>query len=157
RDCYMLEMLRNILDQLQKDPAYKAQTDEIYKKRIFELYLRQSSIFHDLTDEQLESLRQNLELVTFESGQIVFDEYERSDSMYVIRSGRVRVVKKASALLGPDHIRSWKDLAAALLEGENQPASPRGKIWSMLPEKVRTLLRSTPDGSALTMTDRMEI
>jgi CRP-like cAMP-binding protein len=40
RDCYMLEMLRNILDQLQKDPAYKTQTDEIYKKRVFELYLR---------------------------------------------------------------------------------------------------------------------
>src|SRR5207245_1149955 len=31
RDCYMLEMLRNILDQLQKDPAYKARTDELYR------------------------------------------------------------------------------------------------------------------------------
>src|SRR6266849_533722 len=68
RDCYMLEMLRNILDQLQKDPAYKAQTDEIYKKRVFELYLRQLTIFRDLTDEQFEALRGRLDLVTFESG-----------------------------------------------------------------------------------------
>src|SRR5207248_7473347 len=45
RDCYMLEMLRNILDQLQKDPAYKAQTDELYKKRVFELTLRQLPLF----------------------------------------------------------------------------------------------------------------
>lgn len=157
RDCYMLEMLRNILDQLQKDPAYKAQTDEIYKKRVFELYLRQLSIFHDLTDEQLAALRQSLDLATFEPGQIIFDEYERSDAMFVIRSGLVRVVKKASALLCPDYIRSWKDLTAALVEGEKQPASPRGKIWSLLAEKVRTLLRTTPDGSALSTADRMEI
>ena len=135
RDCYMLEMLRNILDQLQKDPAYKAKTDEIYKKRVFELYLRQSPIFHDLTDAQLEELRQKLDLVTFESGQVIFDEYERPDCMYVIRSGLVRVVKKTSALLCADYIRSWKDLAAALLEGDKQPATPRGKIWSLLGEK----------------------
>src|SRR5438105_2397128 len=96
RDCYMLEMLRNILDQLQKDPAYKARTDELYRKRVFELYLRQLSIFHDLTDQQLASLRQKLDLVTFESGQVIFDEHERPDCMYVIRSGLVRVVKKGS-------------------------------------------------------------
>src|SRR5262249_30817344 len=34
RDCFMLEMLRNILDQLQKDAAYKAQYDDTYKKRV---------------------------------------------------------------------------------------------------------------------------
>jgi CRP-like cAMP-binding protein/Fe-S-cluster-containing hydrogenase component 2 len=157
RDCYMVEMLRNILDQLQKDAAYKAKTDEIYKKRVFELYLRQLSIFNDLTEEQLAAVRQNLDLVTFESGQVIFDEYEHSDCMYVIRSGLVRVVKKASALLCPDYIRSWKDLAAALIEGEKQPASPRGKIWTLLSEKVRAILRSTPDGSALAQTDRLEI
>jgi CRP-like cAMP-binding protein/Fe-S-cluster-containing hydrogenase component 2 len=157
RDCYMLEMLRNILDQLQKDPAYKAKTDEIYKKRVFELYLRQASIFHDLTNEQLEELRQELDLLTFESGQVIFDEFERSDCMYVIRSGLVRAVKKASALLCPDYIRNWKDLVAALLEGEKQPASPRGKIWSLLDEKARNILRSTPGGSGLSPADQLEI
>jgi CRP-like cAMP-binding protein/Fe-S-cluster-containing hydrogenase component 2 len=157
RDCYLLEMLRNILDQLQKDPAYKAQTDEIYKKRILELYLRQSSIFQELTREQLEALRQSLSLVMFESGQVIFDEFERSDCMYVIRSGLVQVVKKVSALLCPDYIRSWKDLGAALLEGENQPGTPRGKIWSLLAEEARGLLRGTPDATALSAADRMEI
>jgi CRP-like cAMP-binding protein/Fe-S-cluster-containing hydrogenase component 2 len=157
RDCYMLEMLRNILDQLQKDPAYKAKTDEIYKKRVFELYLRQSQFFHDLTEAQLEELRPKLDLVTFESGQVIFDEYERPDCLYVIRSGLVRVVKKTSALLCADYIRSWKDLTAALLEGEKQPATPRGKIWLLLGEKTRDLLRRTPDGSALSPSDQTEI
>src|SRR5262249_23708287 len=128
-----------------------------YKKRVFELYLRQLSIFQDLTEEQLEGLRRSLDLVTFESGQVIFDEYERSDCMYVIRSGLVRVVKKASALLCPDYIRSWRDLVAALREGEKQPATPRGKIWSLLSEKVRTLLRSTGDGADLPEEDRREI
>jgi Fe-S-cluster-containing hydrogenase component 2/CRP-like cAMP-binding protein len=157
RDCYILEMLRNILDQLQKDPAYKAQTDEIYKKRILELYLRESKIFQELTEGQLESLRQGLDLVAFEPGQVIFDEYERSDCMYVIRSGLVKVVKKTSPMFCPDYIRSWKDLGAALLEGEKQPASPRGKIWSLLSDGARNLLRSVPDASALSPADRMEI
>src|SRR5438477_4171402 len=157
RDCYMLEMLRNILAQLQKVPVYKAQTVEVYKKRILELYLRQSAIFQELTGEQLEVLRQGLDLVVFEAGQAIFDEYERSDCMYVIRSGLVKVVKKASAMFCPDYIRSWKDLGAALLEGEKQPATPRGNIWSLLSEGARNLLRSTPDASTLSPADRLEI
>jgi CRP-like cAMP-binding protein len=157
RDCYMLEMLRNILDQLQKDPAYKTQTDEIYKRRILELYLRQSDIFQELSGEQLDSLRQKLDLVTFEPGQVIFDEYERSDCMYVIRSGLVQVAKKVSAMFCPDYIRSWKDLGAALLEGEKQPATPRGKIWSLLSEDARKIVRGTPDASALSPAERMEI
>jgi Fe-S-cluster-containing hydrogenase component 2/CRP-like cAMP-binding protein len=157
RDCYMLEMLRNILDQLQKDPAYKEKTDEIYKKRVFQLYLRQLGIFHDLTDEQFETIRPELDLETFEPGQVIFDEHERSDCMYVIRSGLVRIVKKVSALLAPENIRNWKDLGSALREGEQQPASPRGKIWQLLPDPVRGQLRATPDAAALAEPDRMEI
>ena len=36
RECFLLEMLRNILDQLQKDTAYKARTDEAYKQRLLQ-------------------------------------------------------------------------------------------------------------------------
>jgi hypothetical protein len=64
--------------------------------------------------------------MTFEPGQIIFDEYERSDAMFVIRSGLVRVVKKASALLCPDYIRSWKDLVAAPGKGANPPPHDTG-------------------------------
>src|SRR5207248_11741520 len=112
---------------------------------------------HDLTEQQLASLRDRLELVTFDSGKLIFDEYERSDCMYVIRSGLVRVVKRASALIGLEHVRNWKSLGGALLEGEKQPASPRGKIWSLLSEKAQSLLRSTPDASALPEADRQEV
>jgi CRP-like cAMP-binding protein/Fe-S-cluster-containing hydrogenase component 2 len=157
RDCYMLEMLRNILDQLQKDPAYKAQTDELYKKRVFELHVRQLSLFRDLTSEQFEEFRKGLDLVIYEPGQLIFDEHERPDSMYIIRSGLVRVVKKVSALLSADNVRSWKSLIAALREGEQQPAGPRGKIWQLLSEKTRTLLCNIGNTAEPPDADRLEV
>ena len=39
-DCYMLEMLRNVLDMLQKDPVYKKRTDAMYRKRVMETHVR---------------------------------------------------------------------------------------------------------------------
>ncbi len=157
RDCYLLEMLRNILDQLQKDPAYKAQTDEVYKQRVFQLYLRQLGIFCELTDEQFDEVRPKLDLLTFEPGQVIFDEHERSDSMYVIRSGLVRVVKKVSALLNAESIRNWKELCAALRDGEKEPASPRGRVWQLLSEKARELLRNVTEAAEVPEQGRTEI
>ena len=57
RDCYMLEVLRNILDQLQKDPVYKAKSDEVYKQRVLQLQLRQLPIFSELTEQELDQVR----------------------------------------------------------------------------------------------------
>jgi Fe-S-cluster-containing hydrogenase component 2/CRP-like cAMP-binding protein len=157
RDCYMLEMLRNILDQLQKDPSYKAQTDELYKKRLFDLQLRQFSLFSLLDDRQYAQMCEMLELVSFEAGQLIFDEFERSDSMYIIRSGLVRVIKKASALLFIDNIRSWKHLGAALCEGETEPATARGKVWQLLSERGRELARKAGTEAQLPAAERQEL
>jgi Fe-S-cluster-containing hydrogenase component 2/CRP-like cAMP-binding protein len=157
RDCYMLEMLRNIIDQLQKDKAYKEKADEIYKKRVFQLHLRQLSIFRDLTQSQFDSLASRVDLVTKEPGELIFDEHERSDSVYLVRSGLVRVVKKVSALLHAESVRHWKELTVALLEGEKQPSTPRGKIWQLLAEPARILLRGTAAGAALTEEDQQQL
>jgi Fe-S-cluster-containing hydrogenase component 2 len=157
RDCYMLEMLRNILDQLQKDPAYKAYTDEVYKKRIFQLHLRKLSLFADLSDGQFGALRDRIDLVSYDAGQVIYDEYERSDSLYIIRSGLVKVVKKASALLTPDHVRDWRVLSAALREGEAQPTSPRGKVWQLLSESARAASQAIANGSSVPEAQRREI
>ena len=61
--------------------------------------------------KQFAAITDRLELVTYEPGQIIFDEFERSDSVYIIRSGLVKLVKKTSALLSRDHIRSFPALA----------------------------------------------
>jgi CRP-like cAMP-binding protein len=142
RDIYVIEMLRNILDQIQKDPAYKARADEIYKKRVLELQLRKLSIFSDLSDAEFGLVREGVELVSVTPGTLICDENDRSDSFYVVRSGLVKVVKGATALLHPDDVTDWAALGAGLREGEAQPTTPRGKLWQMLPPPVQAVIRA---------------
>src|SRR5262249_22191117 len=155
-DCFMLEMLRNILDQLQKDAAYKARTDEAYKKRLLQ-FQRKLSIFAELTDQQFDSIRDRLDLIVCEPGQIIYDEFERSDSVYIIQRGLVKVVKKGSALLGPEHVRNWQALAAALLCGEMEANSPRQRIWRLLTDPARALFQAVAAGSAITESQKREM
>ncbi len=143
RDCYMLEMLRNILDQLQRDPAYKSQSDEVYKQRVFQLHLRKLSIFRELTEEQYQTIAKEAELVSFEPGQLICDEHDHSDCMYLVRTGLVKVVKNISSLLAVKHVRDWMDLCRRLLAGEKEPATPAGKVWQLLPNTVRALVRTS--------------
>jgi CRP-like cAMP-binding protein len=156
RDCYALEMLRNILDQIQKDPQYKAKSDEIYKKRVFELQLRKLSIFSDLSDTEFNEVREGVDLLTVDPGTLVCDEHDRPDGMYIVRSGMVKVMKNVSALLGADHVVDWTALCAALREGEAKKAEPCGRLWQVLPERVRTIVTGT-EAARLNTPDRMEI
>src|SRR6201987_3179929 len=47
-DCTMLEMLRNVLDVLQKSKAFRAQLDETYRRRALDSHLRDVSLFRGL-------------------------------------------------------------------------------------------------------------
>ncbi len=145
RDCYMLEMLRNILDQIQKDPKYKSKSDEIYKDRVLRLHVRNLSIFRDLTDLQFDELRKEVELASFEPGQLIFDENDRSDSMYIVRTGLVKTMKNVSSLLTIEDVQNWPNFCDALAEEEQKAASPRGKIWQLLPADMRTAVKSAAD------------
>jgi Fe-S-cluster-containing hydrogenase component 2/CRP-like cAMP-binding protein len=140
RDCYVLEMLRNILDQLMKDPQFNAETEGLYRQRVLQR-LPGFSLFADLTARQFAEIEQDLEPVRFEPGQVIFDEHERPDGVYVIRNGLVKAMKNVSSLLRRGDVPSVKALCAALLEGEAQAATPRGKVWQLLSEAARALIR----------------
>jgi CRP-like cAMP-binding protein len=140
-ECYALEMLRNILDLVQKDEGYKAKTDEIYKKRVLGIHLRRLSIFSDLSDEQFATIRDGVELIRCEAGELICDENDRSDSIYIIRSGLVKVMKNATSLLAAGDITDWKALASQICKGENQPSGAGRLIWQALPEPVHSMLR----------------
>jgi CRP-like cAMP-binding protein len=146
RECYVVEMLRNILDQIVKDPKYKAQADEVYKKRILELHLRKLSIFASISDREFTAIRDSVELLSVEPGDLIFDENERSDSLYIVRSGLVKVLKSVSSLLATEHVRDWARLWALLREDESQAAPARSRLSLLLPEPVRALARhSAPE------------
>lgn len=150
QECYMLEFLRNVLDMLYKDPQYKERNDAIYRKRVLDKQVRQLSVFKELSDAEFKDLQPRLELVEFDAGRIIFDEHEPSDCMYLIRSGMVKVVKHASALLSLEERGriSWNSLAQELVAGEKRPQSLTGKVWSKLVPEIRELLKQVASGTA---------
>lgn len=156
RDCYMVEVLRHILEAVHRDPAYKARSDAMYLKRVFELQIRKMPLFADLKQEEFEEIRKNVELVSVDPGDIVCDEHERSDCMYIVRQGLIKVVKSVSHLVSAQDVTDWTVFARHLKQGEPVPASPAGKLWAMFPEPVRQILR-TPEVEKIGPADRSEI
>lgn len=95
QECYMLEMLRNVLDMLHSDPAYKERMDAVYKQRVLENHIRRLSIFEELSDTEFAKLRDAIELTEVSTGGLIFEQFDSSEAFYVIRSGLVKVVDNA--------------------------------------------------------------
>src|SRR4051812_35990947 len=117
RDVYVLEMLRNIYEAVLKDPALKDRSDEDHTKSGSELQLRRLPLFKDLSQEQFDELRGSMQMVSVEPGKVIFEEHERSNALYLIRSGLVKVAKNVSSLLPSNGAADWPALIAALREG----------------------------------------
>ena len=111
-DCYMLEMLRNVLDMLHNDPKYKEKLDRIYRERVLDGHIRRLPIFQNVSDEDFADVKERIELVDFEAGSVVFEEFEDSDSFFVVRSGLVKVVKNAWTLARKEEFKAnhWKEI-----------------------------------------------
>ena len=54
--------------------------------------LNKISIFAGLTDEQLHSFFQRLETIHYEAGETVFEQGDHPSYIYVIRSGKIKLV-----------------------------------------------------------------
>lgn len=93
-DCYMIEMLRNVLELLQKNKAFSEQMNATYRRRVLETHLRALPIFAYVSDDALVRLAQKVELVEKQPGEMIFEQGSESDSMYVIRIGMVKVTEK---------------------------------------------------------------
>lgn len=113
RDCYVLEFLRNVLDKINTGP-FRNQLDEIYRKRFLELHLRNLELFRNLPDAAYAALKEGVELRSVMPGELILDEHDRPDGLYIIRSGFVKIVKHQSALLGKSTITDWPTFCAAL-------------------------------------------
>ena len=141
-DCYMLEMLRNVLDMLHNDEKYSKKLDAVYRERVLDSHIRRLSIFQDLPAEEFAAIRERIELVDFPAGSVVFEEHEDSDAFYVVRSGLVKVVKNAWTLVREEEFKAdnWQKLAGELSRhskggfGEN--------IWVWLPDDVQAAVES---------------
>ncbi len=90
-DCVMLEMLRNVLDIIQRNKTLKAQLDANYKKRALEDQLRSVPMFESLTPEFIDVLRNKVELVRYSKGDVICNQGDIADNFYLVRIGFVKV------------------------------------------------------------------
>jgi CRP-like cAMP-binding protein/Pyruvate/2-oxoacid:ferredoxin oxidoreductase delta subunit/ferredoxin len=90
-DCVMFEMLRNVLDIIQRNKTLKAQLDANYRKRALDDHLRSVPMFASLTQEFIDVLRNKVELVRYTKGDIVCRQGDIADSFYLVRLGFVKV------------------------------------------------------------------
>src|SRR5271155_4162619 len=90
-DCTMLEMLRNVLDIMQRNKNFRAQLDKSYRQRALDSHLRSVPVFAELTDDFIASLRETVELVRYSPGQLICRQGDPADSFYLVRIGFVKV------------------------------------------------------------------
>jgi CRP-like cAMP-binding protein/Fe-S-cluster-containing hydrogenase component 2 len=90
-DCVMLEMLRNVLDILQRNKTFRAQLERNYRIRALDSHLRSVPIFASLTKDFIDHLRDRVELLRFSPGQVICKEGDPADSFYLVRIGFVKV------------------------------------------------------------------
>jgi CRP-like cAMP-binding protein/Pyruvate/2-oxoacid:ferredoxin oxidoreductase delta subunit/ferredoxin len=90
-DCVMLEMLRNVLDIMQRNKNFRAQIDKTYRERALDTHLRAVPVFAELTDEFIGSLREKVELVRYTPGQVICRQGDTADAFYLVRIGFVKV------------------------------------------------------------------
>jgi Fe-S-cluster-containing hydrogenase component 2/CRP-like cAMP-binding protein len=141
RDIFVLEMLRNIFDKVIKDPKYKAKAEPEIRRRAIDM-VRQIPLFSGLEENLFQEIKAKVELVSVEPGGLICDEFEQSDSFYIVRSGLVQVLKNVTSLLHVDHVHDWPGLLTRLREGSAPDAPPpRAKLYQMLPPTVQAIAR----------------
>ena len=139
-DCVVLEMLRNVLDVMQKNKTFRAQLDANYRARALGTHLRSVPIFADLDEDFIAHLQQRVELIRFAPGQVITEEGAPADAFYLVRIGFVKVSQKHG---------SGEDLVIAYL--------PRGGYFG----EMGLLTAGTPDGgrrnATCTALDHVEV
>ena len=93
-DCTMLEMLRNVLDVMQRNKTFREQLDRTYKQRALESHLRGVPVLASLSPEFIKRLKEHVELIRYLPGQVICTQGEPADSFYLVRLGFVKVTEQ---------------------------------------------------------------
>jgi CRP-like cAMP-binding protein/NAD-dependent dihydropyrimidine dehydrogenase PreA subunit len=89
----VLELLRNVLQMLQKDKVFKADLDRRYRERALDTHLRTVPLLAGLSDAFVRRLRDSVEMVRYEPGQEICRQGDPADSFFLIRIGFVKVTQ----------------------------------------------------------------
>ena len=93
----VLEIGRNVLYMLQRDKVSRDVLGQAYRKRALRSHLQDISLFKHLNaaqrEECIEFLRDRVELIHVDPGQVVFRQGDLADHFYMVRLGFVKVVQ----------------------------------------------------------------
>jgi pSer/pThr/pTyr-binding forkhead associated (FHA) protein/CRP-like cAMP-binding protein/Pyruvate/2-oxoacid:ferredoxin oxidoreductase delta subunit len=92
-DCELLEMMRNVLDVLKRAKSFKAKLERSYRERALFEQLRNVREFADLPDEFIDQLRSRVELLSFDPGEMIFEQDSPAAHVYMVRIGFVQVIQ----------------------------------------------------------------
>ena len=90
----VLEMLRNVLDVMQKNKTFRAELEANYRGRALGTHLRSVPIFANISEEFVDMLRDRVDLLRFTPGQVICQEGEPADAFYLVRIGFVKVSQR---------------------------------------------------------------
>jgi len=94
-ECEIIQIRVPALRQMKrKSEALKNRIDKIYKERLLLAQLRGTPLFQKCDQNFLQSLKDRMELVSFESGEPITAEGEPAEWLYMVRSGFVRLAQK---------------------------------------------------------------
>src|SRR5207253_7921495 len=92
-DCTMLEMLRNVLDIIQRNKTMRSKLEDNYRRRALQNDLKNVPIFSSLSTEFIAELRDKIELVRYGAGDLIFKQGDVSAACYLVVLWFVNVAK----------------------------------------------------------------
>ncbi len=93
--CRLLQIRLPALRQLKrKSKVFKKRVDDIYRGRTLGRQLKAAPLFRGCSGETLSELASRVDLVSYEPGELVVREGEKVDSLYLVRSGFMKVSQR---------------------------------------------------------------
>jgi CRP-like cAMP-binding protein len=96
-DVEVIELLRNVLELLRKNKAFRDKTDANYKKRALAGHLGQVELFNGVPADFIKSLEDSAEIQRLAPGQPIFAQGDIADAFYIVRGGHVEVSRQSAA------------------------------------------------------------
>ena len=90
----VLEMLRNVLDILQKNKTFRAELDRKYRDRALETHIRSVPVFASMPPDFIAYLRDRVALMRFTPGEVIVRQGDAADAFYLVRMGFVKVSER---------------------------------------------------------------
>jgi Fe-S-cluster-containing hydrogenase component 2/CRP-like cAMP-binding protein len=138
QDCYILEMARSVFESLRSDETQKQKLDEVYRERLLGTFLERLSLFEGVERRLIEPLVGVAELVTYDAGTLVFEQGDRADAVYVVRSGLAKVIENLGAKLAERDFKDshWPALAHELRGDSRQDGDLLALVQKSLGDDV---------------------